>query len=152
MQTSYAPSSTSLTFKEVRTLALASLGGALEFYDFVIFVFFTEVIAKLFFPAGLSDWMRETQAFGVFATGYLARPLGGIVMAHFGDIHGRKRMFTLSVLLMAIPTLSIGCLPTYRSAGLAAPLLLLALRIMQGIAIGGEVRAVGCLLPSMRGD
>src|SRR5882724_6176440 len=76
MQTSYAPSSTSLTFKEVRTLALASLGGALEFYDFVIFVFFTEVIAKLFFPAGLSDWMRETQAFGVFATGYLGASIG----------------------------------------------------------------------------
>jgi MFS family permease len=136
MQT--APFSTSLTFKEVRTLALASLGGALEFYDFVIFVFFTEVIGKLFFSASLPDWMRETQVFGIFATGYLARPLGGIVMAHFGDIHGRKRMFTLSILLMAIPTLLIGCLPTYHSAGLAAPLLLLALRIMQGIAIGGE--------------
>jgi MFS family permease len=138
MQTSYAPAPTSWTFKEVRTLALASLGGALEFYDFVIFVFFTAVIGRLFFSPSLPDWMRETQTFGIFAAGYLARPLGGIVMAHFGDIHGRKRMFTLSVLLMAIPTLLIGCLPTYRSAGIAAPLLLLALRIMQGIAIGGE--------------
>src|SRR5260370_19992117 len=82
--------------------------------------------------------MRETEAFGLFAAGYLARPLGGIVMAHFGDIRGRKRMFTLSVLLMAIPTLLIGFLPTYRSIGVAAPLLLLAMRVMQGIAIGGE--------------
>jgi MFS family permease len=138
METIYAPSSTSLTFKEVRVLALASLGGALEFYDFVIFVFFTSVISRLFFSASLPEWMRETQTFGIFAAGYLARPLGGIVMAHFGDIRGRKRMFTLSVLLMAIPTLLIGCLPTYHSVGLAAPLLLLALRIMQGIAIGGE--------------
>ncbi|HEY4050604.1 MAG TPA: MFS transporter [Acidobacteriaceae bacterium] len=138
MQTIYSPSSMSLTFREVRILALASLGGALEFYDFVIFVFFTAVISRLFFSASLPDWVRETQTFGIFAAGYLARPLGGIVMAHFGDIHGRKRMFMLSVLLMAIPTLLIGCLPTYRSAGVAAPLLLLGLRIMQGIAIGGE--------------
>jgi hypothetical protein len=74
MQTSYAPPSTSLTFKEVRTLALASLGGALEFYEFVIFVFFTAVIGRLFFSSSLPDWMRETQTFGIFAAGYLARP------------------------------------------------------------------------------
>src|SRR6202008_482734 len=127
----------SMTRTEIRTLSLASLGGALEFYDFVIFVFFTTVIGKLFFAAGLPDWVRQTQTFGIFAAGYLARPLGGIVMAHFGDIRGRKRMFTLSVLLMAIPTLLIGLLPTYQSIGLVAPLLLLALRIMQGIAIVG---------------
>jgi MFS family permease len=134
METIYAPSSTSLTFQEVRALALAPLGGALEFYDFVIFVFFTSVIGRLFFSAGLPEWMRETQIFGIFAAGYLARPLGGIAMAHFGDLRGRKRMFTLSVLLIAISTLLIGCLPTYHSVGLAAPLFLLALRIMQGIA------------------
>ncbi len=126
------------TASEARTLALASLGGALEFYDFVIFVFFTTVIGKVFFAASLPDWVRQTQTFGLFAAGYLARPLGGVVMAHFGDKQGRKRMFTLSVLLMAIPTLLIGFLPTYSSIGVAAPLLLLAMRILQGIAIGGE--------------
>jgi MFS family permease len=111
MQTSgqsYQP----LTIAECRTLSLASLGGALEYYDFVIFVFFTAVIGKLFFSASLPDWMRQLQTFGIFAAGYLARPLGGIVMAHFGDMRGRKRMFTLTVLLMAIPTLLIGVLPT----------------------------------------
>jgi len=123
---------------EIRTLALASLGGALEFYDFVIFVFFTSVIGKLFFAASLPEWVRETQTFGLFAAGYVVRPLGGIVMAHFGDTRGRKRMFTLSVLMMAIPTLLIGVLPTYRSIGIAAPLLLLAMRIIQGTALGGE--------------
>lgn len=138
MQTAYDQSNHPMTRTEIRTLSLASLGGALEFYDFVIFVFFTTVIGKLFFAAGLPDWVRQTQTFGIFAAGYLARPLGGIVMAHFGDIRGRKRMFTLSVLLMAIPTLLIGFLPTYQSIGIAAPLLLLALRVMQGIAIGGE--------------
>jgi MFS family permease len=127
-----------LTIQELRTLSLASLGGALEFYDFVIFVFFTAVMGKLFFAASLPEWVRQLQTFGIFAAGYLARPLGGIVMAHFGDTRGRKRMFTLSVLLMAIPTLLIGCLPTYRSIGVSAPLLLLAMRVMQGIAIGGE--------------
>jgi MFS family permease len=80
--------------------------------------------------------MRQIQTFGIFAAGYLARPLGGIVMAHFGDMRGRKRMFTLSVLLMAIPTLLIGFLPTYESIGIVAPLLLLAMRVTQGIAIG----------------
>jgi MFS family permease len=127
-----------LTVAEVRILSLASVGGALEFYDFVIFVFFTSVIGKLFFAANVPDWVRQTQTFGIFAAGYLARPLGGIVMAHFGDTRGRKRIFTLSILLMAIPTLLIGCLPTYQSIGVAAPLLLLAMRVIQGIAIGGE--------------
>ncbi len=123
---------------EIRTLFLASLGGALEFYDFVIFVFFTAVLAKLFFPPTLPEWVRQLDTFGIFAAGYLARPLGGIVMAHFGDLRGRKRMFTFSILLMAIPTLLIGLLPTYHSIGLAAPILLLVMRVTQGIAMGGE--------------
>src|ERR1700751_2787767 len=126
-----------LSISEVRILSLASIGGALEFYDFVIFVFFATRIGKLFFASSLPDWVRQTQTFGIFSAGYLARPLGGIVMAHFGDIRGRKRMFTLSVLLMAIPALLIGLLPTYQSIGVAAPLLLLLMRIMQGVAIGG---------------
>src|SRR5580658_785630 len=128
-------SSKPLTARELRTLSLASLGGALEFYDFIIFVFFTTVIGKLFFSDSLPDWMRQIQTFGIFAAGYLARPLGGIAMAHFGDTRGRKRMFTLSVLLMAIPTLLIGLLPTYQSIGLVAPLLLLSMRITQGTAL-----------------
>jgi MFS family permease len=128
----------SLNAGEIRTLGLASLGGALEFYDFVVFVFFTAVIGQLFFPPSLPDWLRQLQTFGIFAAGYLARPLGGIVMAHYGDKNGRKRVFTLSVLVMAISTLLIGLLPTYQSIGIAAPLLLLVMRMMQGIAIGGE--------------
>jgi MFS family permease len=133
-----AQSPRQLRLSELHTLLLASLGSALEFYDFVIFVFFTTVIGKLFFAASLPEWVRQLHTFGIFAVGYLARPLGGIVMAHFGDTRGRKRVFTLSVLLMAIPTLLIGFLPTYRSIGILAPLLLLSMRVMQGIAIGGE--------------
>lgn len=128
-----------LTGRDYRTLVLAALGGALEFYDFIIFVFFAVVIGKLFFPPDMPDWMRQIQVFGIFAAGYLARPLGGIVMAHFGDLLGRKRMFMLSILLMSVPTLAIGLLPVYAVIGIWAPLLLLALRLMQGAAIGGEV-------------
>jgi MFS family permease len=125
--------------RDARTLALSALGGALEFYDFVVFVFFTRVLSVLFFPEGMSPWLAQLQVYGIFAAGYLARPLGGIVMAHFGDRLGRKRMFTLSVFLMSVPTLLIGLLPTHAQIGVMAPVLLLALRIVQGIAVGGEV-------------
>jgi MFS family permease len=124
---------------DYKTLALAALGGALEFYDFIIFVFFAPTIGQLFFPPLIPDWLRQFQTFGIFAAGYLARPLGGVIMAHFGDLLGRKRMFTLSVLLMALPTLAMGLLPTYASIGVGAPVLLLALRVLQGAAVGGEV-------------
>lgn len=127
-----------LSRRQIKTLALASLGGALEFYDFVVFVFFAATMGALFFPADMPEWMRQVQTFGIFAAGYLARPLGGVLMAHFGDLSGRKRMFLLSILLMALPTLLMGLLPTYADIGIAAPLLLLLLRILQGAAIGGE--------------
>lgn len=129
----------SLNRNDYRTLSLAALGGALEFYDFIIFIFFAAAISQLFFPPDMPDWLRQVQTYGIFAAGYLARPLGGIIMAHFGDLFGRKRMFMLSILLMAVPTLLIGLLPTYAVIGIWAPLLLLALRVMQGAAIGGEV-------------
>src|SRR5487761_2206691 len=128
-----------LSRNDYRTLGLAALGGTLEFYDFVIFVFFAGAISKLFFPPDMPDWLSQTQTFGIFAAGYLARPLGGIVMAHFGDLLGRKRMFMLSILLMSLPTFAIGFLPTYASIGIWAPIFLLLLRVMQGAAIGGEV-------------
>ncbi|MGL4792109.1 MAG: MFS transporter, partial [Aeromonas jandaei] len=97
-----------LNRQDYKTLGLAALGGALEFYDFIIFVFFAVVIGELFFPADIPEWLRQFQTFGIFAAGYLARPLGGIIMAHFGDLIGRKRMFTLSIIMMALPTLLIG--------------------------------------------
>ena len=127
-----------LSRRQAKILALASLGGALEFYDFVVFVFFAATMGTLFFPADMPAWMRLVQTFGIFAAGYLARPLGGVLMAHFGDLSGRKRMFMLSILMMAVPTLLMGLLPTYAQIGVAAPLLLLLLRILQGAAIGGE--------------
>ncbi|VWD11976.1 major facilitator transporter [Burkholderia lata] len=128
-----------LTRSDYKTLGLAALGGALEFYDFIIFVFFAPAIGQLFFPHDIPDWLRQLQTFGIFAAGYLARPLGGVIMAHFGDLFGRKRMFTLSVLMMSVPTLLMGLLPTYDTIGILAPVLLLLFRVLQGAAVGGEV-------------
>ncbi|WP_367749981.1 MFS transporter [Helicobacter pylori] len=143
--------------KEVRTLGLSSLGGTLEFYDFIIFVFFTSIIAKHFFPNTLSPIWSEINTYGIFAAGYLARPLGGIVMAHFGDKFGRKNMFMLSILLMVIPTFALALMPTFNdlvgfgvdSMGLSlknahylgyiAPVFLVFVRICQGVAVGGEL-------------
>ena len=136
---SIAPPSRPLTRSDYKTLSLSALGGALEFYDFIIFVFFAAVVGKLFFPADMPEWLRLMQTFGIFAAGYLARPLGGIVMAHFGDLLGRKKMFTLSIFMMAVPTLIMGLLPTYAQIGIFAPILLLLMRVIQGAAIGGEV-------------
>lgn len=128
-----------LTGKDFKTLSLAALGGALEYYDFIAFVFFAAVIGKLFFPPDTPDWLQLLQTFGIFAAGYLIRPLGGIVMAHFGDLFGRKRMFTLGIFMMSVPTLLTGLLPTYESIGVLAPIALLVLRMVQGAAVGGEV-------------
>lgn len=139
MTTATAPDRRTLSRGELRTLALAALGGALEYYDFIIFVFLAAPIGRLFFPPDTPDWLRLLQTWSLFAAGYLARPLGGVIMAHFGDRSGRKQMFTLSVFLMAVPTLLIGLLPTYADIGYAAPLALLLMRLLQGAAVGGEV-------------
>ncbi|WP_339526608.1 MFS transporter [Pseudomonas sp. EL_65y_Pfl2_R96] len=127
------------TRSDYKTLGLAALGGALEIYDFIIFVFFALTLSQLFFPPEMPEWLRLLQSFGIFVTGYLARPLGGILMAHFADRLGRKKVFSLSILMMALPCLLIGIMPTYAQIGYFAPLLLLALRVLQGAAVGGEV-------------
>ena len=123
----------------LRTFAIAAVGGALEFYDFIIFVFLTLPIGQVFFPPETPSWLKQTGVFGLFAAGYLARPLGGLLMGHVGDTAGRKRMFMLGIMLMSLPTFLIGLLPTYAQIGYAAPLLLLACRILQGAAVGGEI-------------
>src|SRR5699024_5867591 len=128
-----------LNREDFKVLGLSALGGALEFYDFIIFVFFASVIGPLFFPPEMPEWLVLIQTFGIFAAGYLVCPLGGIVMAHFGDCVGRKRMFALSVLLMSLATLGMASLPTYATIGIWAPILLILLRMLQGAAIGGEV-------------
>ena len=132
-------SASGLSRGELKTLGLSSLGGILEFYDFIIVFFFAKIISQHFFPAGIGEFWALLNTYGTFAAGYLARPLGGVVMAHFGDKFGRKNMFMLSIALMVIPTFSLAVIPTYEAIGYAAPIFLILVRICQGIAIGGEL-------------
>ncbi len=127
-----------LSRSDIKTLTLSSLGGALEFYDFIIFLSFADILQRLFFPAD-APLLALIMTYSTYAVAYFVRPLSGILLAHFGDLFGRKNAFMLSLFLMAIPTLLIGLLPTYETAGVIAPLLLLLMRLLQGIALGGEV-------------
>jgi MFS transporter, MHS family, proline/betaine transporter len=120
-----------------RTVLAGAVGNLLEWYDFGLFGFFAPVISQLFFPA--EDKLAGLLGtFGVFAVGFLMRPLGGIFFGYMGDRLGRKLALEFSVALMAIPTALIGLLPTYAQIGLAAPVLLTAIRILQGLSVGGE--------------
>jgi MFS family permease len=128
------------TSQQKRILFLSSLGGVLEFYDFIIYIFLAPFIEKIFF-ADSSQYIATLKTLAIFSVGYLIRPLGGIVFSHFGDRYGRKVVFLLTVIFMALPSFAIGLLPTTAQIGIAAPILLLAFRIMQGLALGGEIPA-----------
>ncbi len=121
-----------------KTLLLSSLGGMLEFYDFIIYALLASYISALFFPA-YSAINSLLIAFSAYAVGYLVRPFGGIIFGHFGDKHGRKKTFTISILIMAISTFLIGVLPTFQSVGMLAPILLVICRVAQGFSVGGEI-------------
>lgn len=127
-----------LKSRDLKTFIVSAIGGSLEFYDFVVYVFFAQLIAKLFFDV-TSPIGGLLLAFNVYASGYVARIFGGMLFSHFGDKSGRKNSFAFTVLLMAIPTFLIGLLPTYQMIGVAATVLLVACRIAQGLAVGGEL-------------
>lgn len=122
-----------------RRAALASfVGTTVEFYDFLIYgTAAALVFPKLFFPSA-SPAAGVLLSFATFGVGFVARPLGGIVFGHFGDRVGRKRMLVYSLLLMGGSTVAMGLLPTYAQLGVAAPVLLTLLRLLQGFAVGGE--------------
>jgi len=127
-----------LTLKEIKTIILTSIGGTLEFFEFTIYALFSKYIGFHFFPNKNSATVLIA-TFSVYALGYLARPLGGILFGHFGDKYGRKNAFSFTVLLMAISTLLIGCLPSYQTIGITAPFILVFLRLVQGLSVGGEI-------------
>lgn len=125
--------------RQVRRVAAASLvGTTIEWYDFLIYATMAGVIFnQYFFPKG--DAVVNTMlAYGTFAAGFLIRPFGGLLFGHFGDRIGRKPLLVLTLMIMGSATFLIGLLPTYDQIGIWAPLLLLALRLVQGIALGGE--------------
>jgi len=128
----------SLTREERKVIFLSSLGGALEFYDFIIYVFFASTLGHLFFPTK-NHLASLIGVFAVFAVGYLIRPLGGVLLSHFGDTYGRKKTFVSTLLLMALPTFLIGLLPTYNQVGVWAAIGLTFLRLLQGLSVGGEI-------------
>jgi MHS family proline/betaine transporter-like MFS transporter len=121
----------------VRTLTAGAIGNALEWYDFGLFGFFAPVISSQFFPSN-DPRAALVNTFGVFAAGFLMRPLGAVMFGHLGDRLGRKWALGLSVLFMAVPTALVGLLPTYHQIGLTAALLLLLVRLLQGLSVGGE--------------
>ncbi len=125
--------------QNLRKVVTASfIGTTIEWYDFFLYgTAAALVFGELFFP-GSSPLIGTLSAFGTFAVGFAARPLGGVVFGHFGDRIGRKTMLVLSLMIMGIATFLIGCLPTHASIGIAAPILLVLLRFAQGIGVGGE--------------
>ena len=127
-----------LSLQDAKTLSLSSLGGALEFYDFIVFLTFASTLKVLFFPAE-SELVATIMTYLTYAIAYFVRPISGIILSHFGDLIGRKKVFMFSLFMMAVPTLCIGLLPTFESIGYLAPALLLLMRVLQGVALGGEV-------------
>lgn len=123
-----------LVFKSVVS---ASIGNILEWYDYTLYAYFATIITVLFFPTG-NYYTAILLTFVTFFVGLVARPIGGLIFGYIGDRYSRKRSLIVSVLLMSVPTLCIGLLPTYYSIGIFAPVLLVILRIVQGLALGGE--------------
>ena len=121
-----------------RTILLASLGGALEFYDFIVYGVFARAIAATFFPT-TDPLVGQVLAFSVFAGGYLARPFGGLLLGALGDRFGRRTVFLASLGLVSATTVLMGLLPGYASWGAGAAIAMVALRLVQGLCLGGEL-------------
>lgn len=132
------PASASKT-PSMKVAASASAGAAVEWYDFFIYgTAAALVFPKVFFPADMHPLVAQIAAFSTFAVGFIARPLGGILFGHFGDIHGRKRALVIAMFMMGGATTLIGLLPSYAQVGSLAPLMLVVLRFVQGLAVGGQ--------------
>jgi MHS family proline/betaine transporter-like MFS transporter len=120
-----------------RIIAAGAIGNVLEWYDFAVYGYFAAAIGRAFFPS--EDKVAQVlAAFGIFAVGFLMRPVGGALIGYIGDRLGRRSALTFSVAAMAIPTFLVGVLPGYDTLGLAAPILLTLLRMIQGLSVGGE--------------
>jgi MFS family permease len=123
--------------EERRVIFASSLGTVFEWYDFYLYATLAPFFAALFFPKG-NDTAALLAAFATYAAGFLVRPFGAIVFGRLGDLVGRKHTFLLTILVMGASTFGVGLLPTYESIGIAAPIILVSLRLLQGLALGGE--------------
>ncbi|WP_111466989.1 MFS transporter [Microbacterium suaedae] len=130
---------TSLNTPQMRRILSSSfIGTAIEYYDFILYAVASSVVFNRVFFENLPDAVAIFASFATLAAGYIVRPLGGIVFGHFGDRVGRKKMLVLSMLMMGVATTAIGLLPTTAQIGVIAPILLVTLRLVQGVAVGGE--------------
>lgn len=133
------PGAVSEQTRQMRKIVTSSVvGTAVEWYDFLIYGTASALVFnKLFFPS-VDPAIGTIAAFGTYAIGFLARPLGAAIFGHYGDRLGRKAMLSLTIIIMGLGTFLIGLLPTYEQIGVAAPIMLVALRFLQGIGLGGE--------------
>jgi MFS transporter, MHS family, proline/betaine transporter len=132
---SSSPSTMHETLKTIAGLA----GNVLEWYDFAVFGFFSDILGQVFFPNDQSQDKSVMESFAVFGCAFLMRPVGGLVIGYIGDVSGRKHALEISIFLMAVATTLMGCLPTYQQIGNGAILLLLLVRMLQGLSVGGQL-------------
>lgn len=147
--------SVSIHTHRLSTTASGVIGNVMEWYDFALFGYFAPIIAAHFFPSG-NTLTSLMQTYGVFAAGFVMRPVGAVLFGYIGDRMGRSKALFLSVIMMGAPTFFLGLLPTYEQAGLWAPALLVAIRLIQGLSVGGEFSSsvtymVETALPHRRG-
>jgi MHS family proline/betaine transporter-like MFS transporter len=122
----------------IRTAAAGLIGNVLEWFDYAVYGYFSTEIGAQFLPPSLDASTRSLITFAIFWVGFAARPIGGVVLGMVGDRIGRRALLTISIALMGGATVAIGLLPTYESVGLAAPILLGTMRVLQGFSLGGE--------------
>lgn len=125
-----------MSFKDKNKILFMCFSSAVLFFDFLIYLYIADIISSAFFPAHIDPKITKLQGLGLFAVGYLARPLGGIVFGRYGDIKGRKPVLLISMSITAVSLLAMACLPTYAQWGMMAPLLFIVLRFIQGMAFG----------------
>src|SRR3954465_9531866 len=123
--------------EEKRVIFASSLGTVFEWYDFYLYATLAPFFAALFFPKG-NDTAALLSAFATYAAGFLVRPFGALVFGRVGDLVGRKYTFLVTIIVMGVATIAVGVLPTYGSIGIAPPISLTVLRLLQGLALGGE--------------
>src|SRR2546423_14352474 len=135
-------------YKIWQIIAASSVGTMIEWYDFYIFGSLTTVIAPLFYPKG-NNTLALIAYLSTFAVGFVVRPFGALFFGRIGDLVGRKYAFLVTLLIMGGATALIGFLPTYATIGIAAPIILLLIRILQGLALGGEYGGAGAYMGAL---
>ena len=125
-----------MSSKDKNTVLFICFSSAVAFFDFLIYLYIADIVATAFFPANVNPAITKIQGLGLFAVGYLARPLGGVIFGRYGDIKGRKPVLLISMLVTVVSLLAMALLPTYAEWGLIAPALFITLRLIQGIAFG----------------